>query len=81
MEESFKRLEALLRDYFEFRRREIEAARVDVWLDSQTTQFMLKRGPRALYDLVKAGKLICDKRPAGNFYLESSVLDLLKHRK
>ena len=81
MEDFFKRMEELLRDYFDYRRREIEASKRDVWLDSQTTQFMLKRGPRALFDLVKAEKLICDKRPAGNFYLEQSVLDLLKHRK
>jgi|GEM_PF-6820118 len=48
------------------------------WLDAATAKFMLGIGDRMLYNYVKRGDLICEKRGNANVYLESSILKLLK---
>ncbi|TCC99860.1 helix-turn-helix domain-containing protein [Pedobacter psychroterrae] len=54
------------------------AALRDPLLNSETTKFMLQVGERTLYNYVAQGKLTCEKRGQANFYLESSVLALMR---
>lgn len=58
-----------------------KAALRDPMLDSATVMFMLQVGERTLYNYVAQGKLICEKRGQANFYLESSVLALMRKGK
>jgi len=78
---SLNKIERLLREFlneWKLQREEAKkAATRDQLLDASTTMFMLQVGERTLYNYVHQGKLICEKRGKANFYLESSVLDLL----
>ena len=76
------RIELLLRLYFEqhsiYLLEMKLAAEKDHWLDSATVKQMLRISDRTLYDYVRKGKLVCEKRGAVNFYLEASVLKVMK---
>ena len=81
MNRSLLKIIALLQEFLEAwkAQREVErvAALKDPLLDSATVMFMLRVGDRTLFNYVKQGKLICEKRGNSNFYLESSVLALM----
>jgi hypothetical protein len=76
------RIELLLRLYFEQHSNHLLemklAAEKEHWLDSATVKQMLRISDRTLYEYVRKGKLVCEKRGAVNFYLEASVLKLMK---
>ncbi|WP_316813243.1 helix-turn-helix domain-containing protein [Pedobacter heparinus] len=76
------RIERLLRQHFKEQREHLEemkkAAEKDHWLDSATVKQMLRISDRTLYEYTRKGKLVCEKRGSVNFYLEASVLKLVK---
>jgi len=76
-----KRILLLLETYFEEQRVEQrlmkEASTRDNWLDCHTAKMMLRKGDRTLFNYVQAGKLISKKVGGANFYLESSVMNIL----
>lgn len=82
MNRSLLKIIALLQEFLEVWKSHQEeirkAASKDPLLDSATTMFMLRVGERTLFNYVSQGKLICEKRGNANFYLESSVLALMK---
>ena len=74
-------LEEMLRLWEEQREEAKRAAARDPLLETTTTKFMLQVSERTLFNYVSQGKLICEKRGLANFYLESSVLELMKKSK
>lgn len=48
------------------------------WLDCQTVKLMLRKGDRTLFNYVQRGKLVSKKIGGANFYLESSVMEILR---
>ena len=76
------RIERLLLRYFKEHHQHLLkmklAAEREYWLDSATVKQMLRISDRTLYEYVRKGKLVCQKRGAVNFYLEASVLKLMK---
>lgn len=73
---------ALLREFLKVWKAHQEeirkAAEREVWHDPTTTMFMLRVGERTLNNYVRSGKLESKKIGKANFYLESSVLALMK---
>ncbi|MDR6783343.1 hypothetical protein ABIE26_000169 [Pedobacter africanus] len=76
------RIERLLFLYFEEQRAYLaemkKAAEKDHWLDSATVKQMLRISDRTLYEYTRKSKLVCRKRGSVNFYLEASVLKLMR---
>ncbi|MBB5437264.1 hypothetical protein HDC92_000932 [Pedobacter sp. AK017] len=76
------RIERLLRQHFKEQQQHLEemkkAAEKEHWLDSATVKQMLRISDRTLYEYARKGKLVCKKRGSVNFYLEASVLKLMK---
>lgn len=79
------RIEMLLNTQFQEIIRQYEEQKktesTERWLDSATVKLMLRVGDRTLYNHVHNKKLISEKRGLANFYLESSVLDLMEKQK
>lgn len=76
------RIERLLCLHVKEQRQHLEemkkAAEKDHWLDSATVKQMLRISDRTLYEYARKGKLVCEKRGSVNFYLEASVLKLVR---
>ena len=71
----------LLSVYFDrslfYQKKAHKARKKKRWLDAATTKFMLGIGDRMLYNYVKRGDLVSEKRGNANVYLESSVTKFL----
>ena len=82
MKTTLTRIEMLLSIYCDrslfYQKKAHKSRKKKRWLDASTTKFMLGIGDRMLYNYVKRGDLVSEKRGNANVYLESSISKFLK---